>query len=563
MINITGENASKTLVESRKKMDELYRIWLHESSDESSEDELSERDRRRSCYPRLFVSDSETSESEVESEEHHVSKYVREGPSRIKSDDIDEREGTDGDFGRLSNNTFASNSPYENIVMTTVEHGNINETVHLSNENILGSNENMKTCEGIEIRKENYHDGRYKPPDSYLTLTCGKGIINKAVELNDKNVLRPDEKVERYEATGIKLDNSEHHVPATRQETRETSAHPEAKSTALALPNGQIKPIVLPKSHNLEPSCDSVSVALTCDPNNIKNGPSDVNAKSKVITVSGQEKCDIAVTNEIVLTHSVTQEMVNNDEISSYASSNVVNNPTRGISASRQQKSTKATEAIAVSSQPISGAHSEVIHEEVTFANSPNFVNEGSEATRVSNKLNYSNLPAADISCQKYDTHVPQDNNLTLSQQSISQQADRLPEAMIGAVSMINNYHNERTISARQICRSDILKRVDELCAQCADGSCDRNESKFASNTGYEATVVGSYESKFELNKGIRSENTGYGWKEGKFESNGGKFPGGRKMEEFDGNSVCGLQSARQEGWRKEASDKVRISLPS
>ena len=162
-----SQNVSKNSVETRKKMDELYRIWLcdvDESSEENSDDEISERGRRRSCYPRIFGSDSSSSDSDTDhEEEHQVSQYVREGPSRIKVDVIREDEGIDEDNGRISDGSLESSdtsgaSSEDNLIQTQKQ-DTINDVVDLNNtgyQNILGQIEHEKQYEVTETQTHNY-----------------------------------------------------------------------------------------------------------------------------------------------------------------------------------------------------------------------------------------------------------------------------------------------------------------------------------------------------------------------------------------------------------------------
>ena len=159
-----NQNASKNSVETRKKMDELYRIWLcdvDESSDESSDEEVSERDRRRSCYPRIFSSDTSSSDSDTE-DENQVSEYVREGPSRIKMDIIREGVGINevSDTSSQTSDTSDSSSSEINLIHTPNQ-GRVNHVVDLSNpdiighENIVRQNENVAEYEVAETKTNN------------------------------------------------------------------------------------------------------------------------------------------------------------------------------------------------------------------------------------------------------------------------------------------------------------------------------------------------------------------------------------------------------------------------
>ena len=159
-----SQNVSKNSVETRKKMDELYRIWLcdvEESSEESSDDEISERDRRRSCYPRFFGSDTSSSDSDTEHEEEHlVSQYVREGPSRIKVDVVREDERINEDHGRISDSSSESSdvSSEHNLIQTEKQE-TINDVADHDNngyQNILGQIENEKQYEVGETQTDNY-----------------------------------------------------------------------------------------------------------------------------------------------------------------------------------------------------------------------------------------------------------------------------------------------------------------------------------------------------------------------------------------------------------------------
>ncbi len=165
-----SQNVSKNSVETRKKMDELYRIWLcdvDESSDESSDEELSERDRRRSCYARVFDSDTSSSDSDTDAEEEHlVSQYVREGPSRIKVDTTREEERISEDIVGISDTSSqtsgTSDSSSEIDLIQTSKQGTINQVVDLNQpdtngyQNILTQNETVKKHEVIEIERDNY-----------------------------------------------------------------------------------------------------------------------------------------------------------------------------------------------------------------------------------------------------------------------------------------------------------------------------------------------------------------------------------------------------------------------
>jgi hypothetical protein len=158
------QNVSKNPVETRKKMDELYRIWLcddNESSEESSDEELSGRDRRRSCYPRLFSNDTSSSDSETDTEEEHqVSQYAREGPSRIKVDTI-QQERINEDIGSISDTSFQSSDSSDSAsdLIQTPKQGAINHAIDMNNPdkvdygNILEQNQSVKKFRVIKIEK--------------------------------------------------------------------------------------------------------------------------------------------------------------------------------------------------------------------------------------------------------------------------------------------------------------------------------------------------------------------------------------------------------------------------
>lgn len=186
-----SQNVSKNSVETRKKMDELYRIWLcdvDESSEESSDDEISERDRRRSCYPRIFGSDSSSSDSDTEhEEEHQVSQYVREGPSRIKVDVIHEDEAIDEDNGRISDSSSDSSdtsgaSSDDNLIQIQKQE-TINDVVDLDNigyQNILGEIEHEKQYEVTETQTHNYQQ---EPLDiSQSMTTVQRNAVNSETQ---------------------------------------------------------------------------------------------------------------------------------------------------------------------------------------------------------------------------------------------------------------------------------------------------------------------------------------------------------------------------------------------
>ena len=151
-----SQNVSKNPVETRKKMDELYRIWLcdaNESSEESSDDELSERDRRRSCYPRIFNSDTSSSDSDTDSEEgHQVSQYVREGPSRIKVDTV-RQERINEDIGTISDTSSQTSDTSDSaseVLIQIPKRGTVNHLVDMNDPN-------PNECE-VENKRDNYKE---------------------------------------------------------------------------------------------------------------------------------------------------------------------------------------------------------------------------------------------------------------------------------------------------------------------------------------------------------------------------------------------------------------------
>lgn len=404
-----SQNVSKNSVETRKTMDELKRIWycdVNESSEESSDDELSERDRRRSCYPRIFGSDSSSSDSDTEfEEEHQVSEYVRDGPSRIKVDIIREDEETGEDLGRISETSSqtsdTSDSSSEISLTQSPKQGTISQVVHLNNpdtngyQNILRQNESMKRYEVIEMQRTDYEQ---QP-------------------LTEKE----REEIER---------NTVYSVPQLT-----IVSHPVAKTA-------HIKAIVIPESRDSTtyaqvPSASQATAKSDFESDYINNAIADssntVNAGPQFITVSGQ------------ITDKSNVEPHNSDM------------NTNGFS--------------------------------------------------------------HDASTQEVNSKGGKEH------------ADRInPGVMTSTHGMINNYRNARVISVRQIYHQDILKRVDELCAQCGEEGYGRNVPKS--------------ESYAVENGGTCHDSARFAMQES-----------GMKKYSFDGN-FHDLDSP-QEGWRKESSEKV------
>jgi hypothetical protein len=404
-----SQNVSKNSVETRKTMDELKRIWycdVNESSEESSDDELSERDRRRSCYPRIFGSDSSSSDSDTEfEEEHQVSEYVRDGPSRIKVDIIREDEETGEDLGRISETSSqtsdTSDSSSEINLTQSPKQGTISQVVHLNNpdtngyQNILRQNESMKRYEVIEMQRTDYEQ---------------QPLTEKECEEIERNTVYS---VPQLTIVSHPVAKTAHIKAIVIPESRDSTTYAQVPSASQATAKSDLE-------------SDYINKAIADSSNTVNDGP-------QFITVSGQ------------ITDKSNVEPHNSDM------------NTNGFS--------------------------------------------------------------HDASTQEVNSKGGKEH------------ADRInPGVMTSTHGMINNYRNARVISVRQIYHQDILKRVDELCAQCGEEGYGRNVPKS--------------ESYAVENGGTCHDSTRFTMQEI-----------GMKKYSFDGN-FHDLDSP-QEGWRKESSEKV------